>query len=97
VSSLDERLPLLWPSIALVWVIAVAASLAVALALPPQEALESLALVLGGSVILTFMAQLATRTPAGYLRRAILSIVGATIAVGVTAVILLPSALAANG
>lgn len=67
-----------------VWV---SVAIGVAVALAQAERIQALAVTLIAGVLLTFLAQLATRTPAGFLDRARLSVVGVVVLVTIGGVI----------
>ena len=61
-----------------VWILVAAG---VAFALSQSERIQALAVTLIAGVLLTFLAQLVTRTPAGFVGRARLSVVGVVLLV----------------
>lgn len=69
----------LWSASVLpVWLLVAAG---VSFALWQPEPIQALAVTLIGGVLATFLAQLATRTPAGFVERARLSVVGVVVLV----------------
>lgn len=69
-----------------VWLL-VAVAVVVSLLIPNH--IQALAVTLIGGVVITFLAQLATRQPAGFVERARLSIVGVVAMVAIAGVIAL--------
>ena len=67
-----------------VWIL-VAIGSVISLTMPDQ--IQGLAVSLIGGVLATFLAQLATRQPAGFVERARLSIVGVVILVALAGII----------
>lgn len=65
--------------IGIVWILAAVGAVLSLLLLPQEHRLEGVVLTMAGCVIVTFAVQLAAGKPAGYLIRAMLSIVGALV------------------
>lgn len=80
-------MPWQW-SVIPVWLV-VCAGVVAALLRPAGERIQWLSIVLVASVLLTFLAQLATRQPAGFLDRARLSMLGAVLPLAVGGLITL--------
>lgn len=77
-----------WGSIIPVWVLAVVGALAIALTPARDQFWSWIPLGFGLSVIVTFAIQIGTRTPEGYVHRAIVSILGSLAVFAVATVVL---------
>ncbi|MCU1528356.1 MAG: hypothetical protein JWP75_2119 [Frondihabitans sp.] len=71
-----------------VWVVALAGAIVVAVATPGDRYLVWLPLVLGGTILLTFCLQLATREKDGLVDRAMLSLSGSFVILAIATAIL---------
>lgn len=77
-----------WGSIIPVWVLAVVAALAIALTPAHEQFWSWIPLAFGLSVIVTFAIQIGTRTPEGFVHRAIVSILGSLAVFAVATLVL---------
>lgn len=80
-------------AIATVWIVALAAGIAVALFVPEDERGGWFALALAGSLVLAFAIQLAGGRSKGFIERVALSVVGAVVALGLVTLVLAAESL----
>ena len=78
--NMSERAGVWWLSVLPVWLLV---AVGVVLSLTLSDPIQALAVTLIAGVLATFLAQLATRTPAGFVSRARLSVVGVVILVAI--------------